>query len=143
MVGHARLPGHADRPIPLHIEQTHEAAGREGPEIISRLGDARRLEFPDRSMDAVLEFGPLYHLPAQEDRVRALSEAGRVTKPGGLIMVALISRFASLLMGCGWVSSTARALLRRSRQTCGRASIEILTDIRHCSRRRTLTTPTR
>ena len=86
-------------PIPLHVEQAHEVAGREGPEIIARLGDARRLEFRDRSMDAVLEFGPLYHLPVQEDRVRALSEAGRVTKPGGLIMVALISRFASLLDG--------------------------------------------
>ncbi len=86
-------------PIPLHVEQAHEAARREGPEIIARLGDARRLEFPDRSMDAVLEFGPLYHLPAQEDRVRALSEAGRVTKPGGPILVALISRFASLLDG--------------------------------------------
>jgi len=50
-------------------------------------------------MDAVLELGPLYHLPAQKDRIGALSEAARVTKPGGLIVVALISRFASLLDG--------------------------------------------
>lgn len=86
-------------PIPLHVEQAGNWASREGPDVIARLGDARGLEFADGSMDAVLELGPLYHLPAQEDRVRALSEAARVAKPDGVIIVALISRFASLLDG--------------------------------------------
>jgi SAM-dependent methyltransferase len=86
-------------PIPLHVEQASEMATRHRLGMSARLGDARSLEFADGSTDVVLEFGPLYHLPAHEDRVRALSEAARVTKPGGLIMVALISRFASLLDG--------------------------------------------
>ena len=32
--------------------------------------------------------GPLYHLPDAEDRVRALTEAWRVLKPGGWLFAA-------------------------------------------------------
>jgi SAM-dependent methyltransferase len=49
--------------------------------------------------DAVLLFGPLYHLTERDDRLRALTEARRVLRPGGLVFVAAISRFASLLDG--------------------------------------------
>ncbi|MGH3646759.1 MAG: SAM-dependent methyltransferase, partial [Micromonosporaceae bacterium] len=41
--------------------------------------------------------GPLYHLTERTDRLRALAEAGRVTRPGGLIAGAVIGRHASLL----------------------------------------------
>src|SRR4029453_15161994 len=53
----------------------------------------------DGSYDAVLLLGPLYHLPERDDRLRALREARRVVKPGGPVVVAAISRFASLLDG--------------------------------------------
>ena len=56
-------------------------------------------ERPLTAYDAVLMLGPLYHLPDRADRVRALSEARRVVKPGGPVIIALISRFASLLDG--------------------------------------------
>jgi hypothetical protein len=47
----------------------------------------------------VLLLGPLYHLTERTDRLRALSEAGRVARPEQPIVVAAISRFASLLDG--------------------------------------------
>ena len=45
-------------------------------------------EFRDRSFDLTMLPGPMYHLYTFEDKTRALSEAVRVTKPGGYILVA-------------------------------------------------------
>ena len=42
----------------------------------------------DESYDMTLVFGPMYHLFAETDKRRALSEALRVTKTGGIVMVA-------------------------------------------------------
>lgn len=54
-------------------------------------GNALNLKkLSDNSYDLTLLFGPMYHLFTKEDRVRALSEAKRVTKPGGMIMVAYV-----------------------------------------------------
>jgi SAM-dependent methyltransferase len=58
------------------------------------VGDARSLDFPNDSFDAVLLFGPLYHLVDQDDRHRCLREAARVTVPGGWVFAAAIPRFA-------------------------------------------------
>lgn len=60
-------------------------------------GDARALTAPDASADVVLMLGPLYHLVDPADRARALAEAGRVARPGGVIAAAFISRHAPLL----------------------------------------------
>jgi ubiquinone/menaquinone biosynthesis C-methylase UbiE len=62
-------------------------------------GDARSLGFPDRFADAVLLFGPLYHLTAKAERLRALRESRRVLKKTGRIFAAAISRFASAVDG--------------------------------------------
>ena len=52
-------------------------------------GNALKLKrFPDESFDVVLLFGPMYHLSDREDKVRALSEAARVCKKNGHILVA-------------------------------------------------------
>ncbi len=52
-------------------------------------GNALKLSrFDDDSFDVVLLFGPLYHLYTFKDKVQALREAKRVTKPGGVILVA-------------------------------------------------------
>lgn len=45
------------------------------------VGDARELDFPDDSFDAVLMAGPLYHLADRRDRLTALREARRVSGP--------------------------------------------------------------
>jgi SAM-dependent methyltransferase len=79
--------------VPLHVEQAR-AAGISADE-----GDARSLPFEDASADVVLLLGPLYHLTERADRIRALAEARRVVTPDGVIAVAAVNRFASLLDG--------------------------------------------
>ena len=80
-------------PVPLHLEQARALGVR------ARSGDARRLAETDHSYDAVLLLGPLYHLQDRTDRVRALTEAARVVRPGGPVIAAAISRYASLFDG--------------------------------------------
>lgn len=87
--------------MPLHIEQARQEMRVPGNPTLESLvvGDARRLDFADGSVDAVLLMGPLYHLTAREDRLLALREAYRVLRPGGVICAVGISRFASALDG--------------------------------------------
>jgi ubiquinone/menaquinone biosynthesis C-methylase UbiE len=84
---------------PLHVEQARLASAHQPdhPLASARLGDARGLEMPEASVDAVLLMGPLYHLTDRSDRVRALREAWRVLRQGGLVFAVGISRFASLI----------------------------------------------
>lgn len=61
-------------------------------------GTALKLKrFEDDTFDMTLVFGPMYHLYTFEDKVKALSEAKRVTKPGGIILVAYIMNEYSIL----------------------------------------------
>lgn len=47
--------------------------------------------YPDEFFDAVLLFGPLYHLHREEDRQKCISEAKRVCKKDGKLFFAFIS----------------------------------------------------
>jgi ubiquinone/menaquinone biosynthesis C-methylase UbiE len=87
--------------VPLHVEQARHASTRQPAHPLASVavGDARRLERAESSADAVLFLGPLYHLVERKDRVQALREARRVLRPGGVLLAAGISRFASLLDG--------------------------------------------
>ena len=49
--------------------------------------------------DAVLFFGPLYHLTERDDRLQALAEVRRVLRPGGGLFAYAISRYASTMYG--------------------------------------------
>lgn len=91
---------HLIDPVELHLEQARSAshAAAAGLASITR-GEAGQLDFPSASADAVLLLGPLYHLVEETDRQRALREAWRVLKPGGVVVAAAISRFASLIDG--------------------------------------------
>ena len=44
--------------------------------------------FEDESFDMTLLLGPMYHLYSKQEKLQALSEAVRVTRPGGYILVA-------------------------------------------------------
>ena len=61
----------------IDITPGHIAAARAGI-ASAEIGDARCLGWEDSSADAVLLFGPLYHLTEAGDRALALREARRV-----------------------------------------------------------------
>lgn len=84
-----------------HIQQAraHAAQRKGGVPASMTVGDARKLDRADESVDAALLFGPLYHLTERADRIAALREARRVLKPGGVLIGAAISKFASTIDG--------------------------------------------
>ena len=71
------------------------------PNIKAFQGNATNLKkFIDNSFDAVLLFGPMYHLFNDVDKLKVLSEAKRVTKPNGTIFIAyLLSDYAIIRHG--------------------------------------------
>jgi SAM-dependent methyltransferase len=85
---------HVVDPMPEHVS---EAAALPG--VTAAVGDARGLAEADASADAVLLFGPLYHLIERADRVRAWREAARVVRPGGVVAAATIGRYAAAFDG--------------------------------------------
>lgn len=63
-------------------------------------GDACDLSaFSDDTYDITLLLGPLYHLFTAGDKRKAIGEALRVTKPGGVVFAAYVISDASLLEG--------------------------------------------
>lgn len=61
-------------------------------------GNALKLKrFADDSFDLTLLFGPMYHLHSDEEQRQALSEAKRVTRPGGIIMAAYVMNDYSVI----------------------------------------------
>ena len=85
--------------VPKHVDQLGADAAACGLSIETAVGDARAIDLADGGADAVLLLGPLYHLQARDDRLRALREAARVVRPGGPVFAAAISRWAPRLHG--------------------------------------------
>lgn len=68
------------------------------PNLEAFQGDALDLSrFADESFDVTLVFGPMYHLYSPEDQHKALDEAIRVTKKGGVVLVAFLSVHAIMV----------------------------------------------
>lgn len=92
--------------VPLHVAQARAGAASDpAARFTAAVADARELPQVAESCDAVLLFGPLYHLTEAAARQQALAEARRVLRPGGRVLVMAVSRFASLLDGLhrGWL----------------------------------------
>jgi SAM-dependent methyltransferase len=93
-------------PVQLHVEQaTAASATQPDAPFDAVLGDARSLPFAGASVDAALLLGPLYHLPDRDHRIKALTEAKRIVRPGGFVVAAGITRFGT------WLDALARDLL--------------------------------
>ena len=64
-------------------------------------GDARDLHFLEaETFDVTLLFGPLYHLHGEENKLKALKEARRITKKGGIILAAYVMNEYSVISYC-------------------------------------------
>lgn len=64
---------------------------KKGSNVKAMQGNALRLKkLESEQFDVTLLFGPMYHLFTEEDKCKALSEAKRVTKSGGIILVAYV-----------------------------------------------------
>jgi SAM-dependent methyltransferase len=71
---------------------------KKGSSVRAYQGNALDLKrFADDSFDLTLLFGPLYHLHPQEDKIQALREAKRVTRPGGRILAAYVMNEFSVI----------------------------------------------
>jgi SAM-dependent methyltransferase len=55
-----------------------------GDRVAVRHGDATSMPFADQSFSAVVCFTMLHHIPSRELQDRALAEAARVLRPGGV-----------------------------------------------------------
>ena len=116
---------HLIDPVELHLQQASAYAAQSGVSLASvTKGDARELDVPAGSADAVLLLGPLYHLPERPDRLQALREAHRILSPGGVLLAAAISRFASLIdgLGQGWFRDAEFRKIVAADLACGRHS---------------------
>lgn len=70
------------------------------PVTITR-GNALDLsDFADDTYDITLLLGPMYHLYTEKEQHRALAEAIRVTKPGGILFAAYCNNDATLVQFC-------------------------------------------
>ena len=76
--------------------------------IISYQGDALNLDrFEGNQFDITLLFGPMYHLYDKKEVHKALDEAIRVTKIGGIILTAFLSVYA--IMNNNYLKETLAA----------------------------------
>ncbi len=83
----------------------------DGTEPITAMqGNALDLSaLPDHAYDMTMLLGPMYHLYTREDKLQAMREAIRVTKPGGYILVAYCMNEAAVI-GYGFVRNHAKEL---------------------------------
>lgn len=81
-----------------HIRLARElASSASAPLAGAEVADARCIDRPDASADAILLFGPLYHIVEAGERCRCLDECCRLLKPGGKLFTANITCFSTAL----------------------------------------------
>lgn len=73
------------------------AAGLPGVESLDVVDATDLARYADESFDAVVAFGPFYHLVADAERRRAAAEIRRVLVPHGPAFIAFIPRLSGLI----------------------------------------------
>lgn len=84
-----------------HNIETFKSKMQPGENIRIMQGNAMDLSmYGDETFDGVLSLGPMYHLFEEKKKKKALEEAIRVTKRGGIIFVAYCMNEATLIQYC-------------------------------------------
>lgn len=84
-----------------HNIEIFKSKTQEGENISVVQGNAMDLsDFADNTYDITLLLGPMYHLFTEEEQKKALSEAVRVTKKGGIIFVAYVGNECVIVRYC-------------------------------------------
>ena len=89
---------HLVDPVEKHIKQANKRSKQSKKPFKAILGEAQKLDLPDNFADVVIMHGPLYHLQEKSERLKALSEAKRVLKPGGVLLGFAINHSASAIV---------------------------------------------
>ncbi len=83
------------------LAEVHIRMAKAAPDVEilaeATVADARCIPRPDASADAILLFGPLYHIVEKAERDKCLEECRRLLKPSGLLFTANITCFATAL----------------------------------------------
>jgi len=81
-----------------NIAMSYELGQKSGLRLkTAEVADARSINRPDNSADAILLFGPLYHIVDCTERQLCLKECFRLLKPNGILFTAAITRYATTL----------------------------------------------
>ena len=82
-----------------NVEHAEKMARDRGLQL-SRIEKASALDLSSleaEAFDAVLCMGPLYHLQKEADRIRPVEECLRILKPGGVLVVAFLTKMAQAI----------------------------------------------
>lgn len=83
---------------PRSLALAERNVGETGENVEFRLEDAQALTLPDERFDKVLLTEVIEHVPHPE---RAIAEAARVLRPGGVLVVSTPSRFSPMNLAYG------------------------------------------
>lgn len=71
------------------VKQNLNVIKKKKPTLKSYLGNALDLSFlKENTYDAILLFGPIYHLKKRSEQLKAIEEAKRLLKPNGLLFIS-------------------------------------------------------
>jgi ubiquinone/menaquinone biosynthesis C-methylase UbiE len=82
-----------------NIEMSHDLAIEYPGYLLhsAEVADARNINRPDNSADAILFMGPMYHIVEYDERILALKECGRLLKENGVLFTAALTRYSCTL----------------------------------------------